>query len=328
MARFDDQTELTKSLFADAAAKGEQPWAMFLDQFCTITQADGAGLCIDRESGELWTRGDCPVIDAALRGRLRIDRVYAQDGLPLTEWTKGFLRVVKARIDAASHVTVWLHRGVHRKDFRSADGQLLSALTPFLGQAAQMSLTLGDERAEAALSDTIAGRLGAGWIVFDRSGVVQSLSVAAQDWSDREGLRIMDRRRLELRDADAAQVFRSGFATALVSDDPVTIQLPNAELVLSRQDQSDGPKVVGFLRNVLTASAISNDRIAGHFGLSRSEARLLAQLCDGHTLRSAAEALGWTEETARSTSKVIFARLGVSGQPAMIRRIMGSGVWF
>jgi len=62
--------------------------------------------------------------------------------------------------------------------------------------------------------------------------------------------------------------------------------------------------------------------------LSRSEARLLAQLCDGHTLRSAAEALGWTEETARSTSKVIFARLGVSGQPAMIRRIMGSGVWF
>ena len=328
MARFDDQTELTQTLFADAAAKVDAPWAAFLDQLREVTQADGAGLCVDAEEASLWTRGDCPVVDAPLRGRLRIDRVYAQDGLPLADWTKGFLRVAKARIDATSHATVWLHRGLHRKDFRSSDGQILSALTPFLGQAAQMSLALRAERTEAALSETLVARLGAGWIVFDRSGVVQSLSAAAQEWSEGEGLRIADRRRLELPDADVAQVYRTGFAAVLAGEGPVTIALPNIELVLSRDDQFGEGSIVGSLRTMPIAGALSNERIAAHFGLSRSEARLLAQLCDGHTLRSAAEVLGWTEETARSTSKVIFARLGVSGQPAMIRRIMGSGVWF
>lgn len=328
MARFDDQTELTRTLFADAAAKVEAPWATFLDQLREVTQADGAGLCVDPEGADLWTRGDCPVIDAPLRGLLRIDRVYAQDGLPLADWTKGFLRVVKARIDATSHVTVWLHRGLHRKDFRSSDGQILSALTPFLGQAAQMSLTLRVERTEAALSETLAARLGAGWIVFDRSGVVQSLSGAAQEWSEREGLRIEDRRRLEFPDADVAQEFRVGFAAVLAGESPVTVPLSRAELVLSQNDDFGDGAVVGFLRQMPMASGLSHDQIAAHFGLSRSEARLLSQLCDGQTLRSAAEVLGWTEETARSTSKVIFARLGVSGQPAMIRRIMGSGVWF
>ena len=328
MARFDDQTELTRTLFADAAARTEAPWAAFLDQLREVTQADGTGICVDAEEANLWIRGECPAIDAPLRGRLRIDRVYAQDGLPLADWTKGYLRVVKARIDATSHVTVWLHRGLHRKDFRSSDGQILSALTPFLGQAAQMSLGLGAERAEAALSDTLAARLGAGWIVFDRTGVVQSLSAAAQEWSDGEGLQIGDRRRLELSDAAAAQEFRVGFAAVLAGEEPVTIALPNVELVLSRDDQFGEGSIVGSLRTMPIAGALSNDQIAAHFGLSRSEARLLAQLCDGHTLRSAAEVLSWTEETARSTSKVIFARLGVSGQPAMIRRIMGSGVWF
>ena len=328
MARFDDQTELTRTLFADAAARTDAPWAAFLDQLREVTQADGAGICVDAEEADLWTRGDCPVVDEPLRGRLRIDRVYAQDGLPLADWTKGFLRVVKARIDATSHVTVWLHRGFHRKDFRSSDGQILSALTPFLGQAAQMSLTLRAERTEATLSDTLAARLGVGWIVFDRSGVVQSLSVAAQEWSESEGLLIEDRRRLEFSDADVAQDYRMGFAAVLEGQGPVTVPLPRAELVLSLNDDFGGGAVVGSLRRMPMVSEISNERIAAHFGLSRSEARLLAQLCDGHTLRSAAEVLGWTEETARSTSKVIFARLGVSGQPAIIRRIMGSGVWF
>ena len=328
MARFDDQTELTRTLFADAAARADLPWATFLDQLREVTQADGAGLCVDAEEADLWSRGDCPVVDAPLRGRLRIDRVYAQDGLPLADWTKGFLRVVKARIDATSHVTVWLHRGFHRKDFRSSDGQILSALTPFLGQAAQISRALHAERSEAALSETLAARLGAGWIVFDRSGVVQSLSGAAREWGEREGLRIEDRRRLEFSDADVAQDYRTGFAAVLAGDGPVTVPLSRAELVLSLNDDFGDGAVVGSLRTMPMASVLSLDKIAAHFGLSRSEVRLLAQLCDGQTLRSAAEVLGWTEETARSTSKVIFARLGVSGQPAMIRRIMGSGVWF
>ena len=68
-------------------------------------------------------------------------------------------------------------------------------------------------------------------------------------------------------------------------------------------------------------------RIAAVFGLSRSEARLAALLCDGFSLAQAAAELGWTVETARSCSKQVFARMGVGGQTGVLRRMLASAVW-
>ena len=58
------------------------------------------------------------------------------------------------------------------------------------------------------------------------------------------------------------------------------------------------------------------------------EARLAALLCDGFSLRDAATELGWTIDTARSASKQLFARRGVSGQAAPLPPMPTGVLWF
>src|SRR5690606_15132455 len=94
----------------------------------------------------------CPVLDPEGRQSLRNDRVYAQDSLPAGIKTEGFIRAVKARVGQEARIVVWTHRAAHRKDFRSADGQQLSALVPYLGQAGEIWLGLCRERSRAALT--------------------------------------------------------------------------------------------------------------------------------------------------------------------------------
>ena len=67
--------------------------------------------------------------------------------------------------------------------------------------------------------------------------------------------------------------------------------------------------------------------LADALGLSRSEARLAAQLGDGLRLKEAATQLGWTEETVRSCSKTIYAKMGVQGQAGLLRQLQGAGLW-
>lgn len=332
MALFDDQTELIRALFLGASAASDEEnggWSGFLARLVNVTQADHAAICID--GIDSWTSGAGPVVPPDVRQRLRVDRVYDQDGLPLAIWRDGFLRVVKARIGPSATITVWVQRKAHRKDFRSSDGQTLSALTPFLGQAAEIWTNLARERSEADLSNRVAAGLGGGWLLFDRTGAVRSMSHTVVDWSERHSLRLAERRRFESPDAEVAQSFRQAFART-VSDGTreavVVTRAPRSELVLVPATGTDEGAILGLLREAPSANAVDDIVIARHFNLSRSEARLVAQLCDGQTIRTAAEVLGWTEETARTTSKSVFVRLGVNGQPALVRRVLGGGLWF
>ncbi|NDW59809.1 hypothetical protein G0P98_25300, partial [Yangia sp. PrR004] len=102
---------------------------------------------------------------------------------------------------------------------------------------------------------------------------------------------------------------------------------PRLDLALTREMLAGSPQLVGRLRRGLSARGLPPERLAAAFGLSRSEARLTACLCDGLSLTEAAEVLGWTPETARSTSKQIYARMGVSGQTGVVRRVLESAVW-
>jgi DNA-binding CsgD family transcriptional regulator len=81
------------------------------------------------------------------------------------------------------------------------------------------------------------------------------------------------------------------------------------------------------VRHDLIARNLPLTRIMATFDLSRSEARLAATLCDGLSLSAAAQTLGWTTETARSNSKLLFARMGVNGQPGVVRAMQSSAIW-
>lgn len=326
MARFDDHTELVRALFASAsdAVPGEA-WLGFLSALRSITQADGAVLCTDGERP--FRFGSAPMLDEDLRLRLRVDRVYDHESLPYYEWRDGYLRGVKVRMDQNATATLWITRARHQKDFRSVDGQLLSSLTPYLGQAVEIWQSLEDERSRSARAMWVEECSGIGWIHFDRSGLIKDYSERVGRWSDERGLKLAERRRLELDADGAAQSFRAAFQrivsgshreVAVLADEPLV------ELVLTQlADQS----VLGSFRISEPTSVMAAETVAAHFGISKSEARLAMQLCDGASIKEAATNLVWTEETARTASKAIFARLGISGQPALVRRMMGSGLW-
>jgi DNA-binding CsgD family transcriptional regulator len=69
--------------------------------------------------------------------------------------------------------------------------------------------------------------------------------------------------------------------------------------------------------------APSADIVAGLFDLTPSEARLAALIAAGHTPRDAAATLRWTEGTARSTLRQVFAKTGVTRQAELVGLLRG-----
>ena len=325
MDAVDEQTGLVMALYA-AAANGD--WQGLLDRLAGVTQADRAAMLLTPVRGAALRLGVGVPDD--LLDRLRFDRVYDADGLPGGQAVDGLLRLVRVRARSGAQAVLSVHRDAHRQDFRSADGQRLSALAPFLAQAADLWIETQARKAAAEREAAAASAFGAGWIVFDLSGTVIQMSDFAQAWGEGLSLRLADRRRLELPEAEAAQAFRAAFAAAVEgrATGPVLIAgEPPAEIVLALTVFAGEAAILARLRQMPMAGAAPAERFARHFGLSLSEARLAALISDGHSLREAAKTLGWTEESTRTCSKAIFARMGVSGQPGLVRRVATSALW-
>ncbi|WP_260349878.1 helix-turn-helix transcriptional regulator [Alloyangia mangrovi] len=189
---------------------------------------------------------------------------------------------------------------------------------------------LQQARARAALDRGLAGDLGAGWLLFSPAGQVTALAEGLAERLEAMGLPLRADGRLPLPEPEAVALrlalAKAGEGASL----PVPVLLsraPRVELMLRREAPAGEPLLVGRLRHALSARALPLARLTTAFGLSRSEARLAACLCDGLSLSEAATELGWTQETARSCSKQLFARMGVSGQPGVVRRMLASAVW-
>jgi DNA-binding CsgD family transcriptional regulator len=77
--------------------------------------------------------------------------------------------------------------------------------------------------------------------------------------------------------------------------------------------------------HTLSSSSDAPERlVADLYDLSRAEAKLCVLLVDGLTLRECAEELGITENTARTYSKQIFSKIGVSRQVDLVRKMLRS----
>ncbi|NVO27939.1 hypothetical protein HJ526_10945 [Donghicola sp. C2-DW-16] len=326
MQYVDDQTSLIQGLFSASTGAGGGAWLPFLELLRRVTRADGATIFLDRgrEEAEVWTDGISCADAAANRSALRFDRVYDQEGLPAGVIPEGFVRLVKVRAGGAT-ATLCIKRLDIRKDFRSTDRQYLTALTPFLGQAVETWSGLERQRAMTALTGGLASGLGAAWVIMDLTGIVQEMSANAGDLRLLAGQTV--RRRLEFPDGDLALTFRTGFAACIAAPEvPQALFDPETgtDLVLRRTHLAGDLVVVATFR--APAELPDPDHFAAHFGLSRSESRLAALICEGHSIKTAAADLGWTEETARTCSKAIFTRLGVQGQTGLLRRVLTSAV--
>ena len=346
-----EEIRLLTALFAAAIARpeassgatrsgpkgaGGQTWESFLSLLCEITHADWAQMQFVQGKGAVaqWRVGppDRDMPDIAVNAQMRTSRVYSQLDLPDAPGAGDPgrpLRAIRWRVEPDAWGGISLHR--RAGDFRAIDGHYLSSLLPYLAPAVQGWQRLCRERELGALEQRICSDLGAGWILFAPSGQVSAMSAGlAQRLASTAGIRLSAEgwlmlpaaRARDLREALGALGQDGGGArvVTLSSDPPV-------QMVLSITPGTGGGERVGRVRYGVSAQALPLARVMAAFELNRSEARLAVALCDGHSLAAAARDLGWTIETARSTSKRLFARMGVSGQPGVVRALHRSAIW-
>jgi DNA-binding CsgD family transcriptional regulator len=334
------EIEILTGLFAAAMStnEAEMLWLDFLTHLAEVSQAESALLQVDwwGASASCWQVGTpCAAPDATTIERMRTGRVYSQIDLPVLaaagpDAPAGMLRALKLRIGQDGTALLMLQRD--RPDFRAMDGVQLSNLIPHLGLALKGWRQLGRQRAEAALDRQLCRDLGLGWVVFAPSGRVLGM---APEMADRlvttAGLYLRADDRLFAPTGDAAQALHSGLAAATLQEArPQFVELsraPRVQMVITAEWLAGEQVLVGRLRHGLCARDLPLEQLASRFGLSRSEARLAAHLCDGFSLKEAAEVFGWTLETARSCSKQIYAKMGASGQTDVLRRMLMDVIW-
>ncbi len=324
MEPFNDQTRLIRALFAETQADALGAWRGFLSLLRQVTQAEGASLDLDLQNQTRnWCDGNPSHGDPSSRRTLRFDRIYAQDSLPASTGGGAPTRMIKVRTTDGAGLTLSITRSAHDRDFRSVDGQMLHSLAPFLGQAMGLWLDRQRERANAQIDETMLAALGGGWLVLDAKGKILRLSARlANDFKLAEGLP------LRIEEPAIASAFTEAFAQAVAGEASVAFSFGQGELLLTQIEHDNAPAILGRLRTTPRCALISAQAVAHHFGVSTSEARLAILICDGHSLKVAAAMLGWTEESARTCSKSLFARMGVSGQPNLVRRILNSSIWY
>ena len=283
-----EETEVLRALYAGS----QEGFDGFLQALAQVTRAQGAVLALPERR---WTHATPPTLPG--QPSLREGRVYAQGDLG----GEAPLRLVEAK-----GAVLAIHR--RHEDFRAADAALLSRLAPHLETAIPLWRQHQTESARAARMARLATGLGGGWLLLDA------------------GLRVIDASegaRLDLT-PEATRALRRGMDLAQAGRPAVVVLStdPRIEAAL----HAEGSQVLALLRRAPRAATLPH--LAEGLGLTPSEARLTAALADGATLIEAAQALGWSVETARSTSKQVFSKLGVSGQPALVRRVLNGALWW
>ncbi len=340
-----EESDLIEALLAAATGHvghgetGPQDlWPAFLDRLAAAISADG--LCLvafdqDRASGR-WQVGRVTAPpDLAAVARMRLDRVYSQVDLPGAEGDRMPLRWLRSPMPGGGSAVLVAER--QGRDFRAVDGARLSGLGRFVARALAGWRLLRAERAHAAFDGMAAQRLGVGWLLLGPSGRVRAASPGlAEGLAARAGLRLRADGWLDFTDDEMAQAFGRALAAAQAGDDRaggtrsgvlVPTRDPAIRLAIRAEDQLGDRALVAWVRWQRPAGNEPPDRIAAAFGISRSEARLAARIADGMSLAEAAADLGWTIETARSTSKQLFARMGVEGQTGVVREMLSSPIW-
>ncbi|WP_323036485.1 hypothetical protein [Pararhodobacter sp.] len=330
--------DLILALFAAAVGdavdrKATQLWDGFLQELRDATQADSVTVELVQTSGfaRLWSIGEGARLDATQREAMRENRVYSQTDLPGSDPDQPPLRALKWRVGGQGMGTLVLRRAT--ADFRAVDSSRLSALLPFLDRAFSTWLTLTEERECATLDQRIGSALNTGWGVLGFNGMVSHLNPTAHRLLKSSGrMSLESHGRFGFSDPRVAQGFRNALADLAAGAKPdVTVQVSQAplfQMTLSLHPWRGEPALLVILRHEPSVQALDLSHAAKVLHLSRSETRLAALICDGLSLQDAATSLGWTEDTARSCSKKIYAQLEVRGQTGLLRRILNSTLWF
>jgi hypothetical protein len=284
-------------------------WHNFLALLALATHAEDASLELRATGGQSrrwhvgqrWGRPEGLDVD-----QMRSGRVYSQADLPVNAGASRPIRAMKLWIPEFGTAVLTLQR--EAIDFRALDGLQLSKLSPYLGPAVKGWTNHAQRYALAAIDRQIGDKLGAGWIIFSLAGKVLEMAEGVGAWlSECNGIHLRSDGWFSFSAPEVAVGVR--LACAEISKvgalpQHVTLsQNPLVQIALSIETFNSEMVILGHLRRATLARSLPIERVALCFGLSRSEARLAVCICDGFSLKSAAEHLGWTLETTRSCSK-------------------------
>jgi len=206
-----------------------------------------------------------------------------------------------------------------------------------LGRHVENALRLGvrlinAEGSQQALIDVLA-RLGVGVFLLDATGRVIFANAASEQVAG-DGLTVVQGR-LTAKVASSQEALRTAIAGASL-DDAATLSAPPRRVLIPGKEQGGllavhilpvravpGEGVENLLIDVSVIAVVTSAQpgeppdpalVRDLFGLTLAEARIAALIGAGLAPRNASLALGISEETARTTLKRVFAKVGVSRQ--------------
>lgn len=351
-----DETDLLLPLFRGLTE--ERPFATFLDRLQRRTKADYIGLILRTGHGahvdwQAFHAGldlaahaqeegplNIHTLDRFHYENLRPRRVYAiaefidHDPVYRTKCTERMLalgiadeRVV--RMPDIDDVSTWLLMA-RACPCNAADSALLSSLVPFIEETMRAYVRVEGLRLRAEVSVQGLARSATAWMVMDREARLLSIDPHLDGWMQ-ENLDYSPRIGERLRALGAPTereliVAASHFAgespgaarPLLLYDAPRLEALLTSTTDLTRRSML----VLCRLPNARTKESV--ERLARLFGLPPREAELAVTLNEGLSISEAAQRMGLTVETARNYSKRLYTKLGVRGQPELVRLVCDS----
>lgn len=247
----------------------------------------------------------------------------------------GMQRMRIVRITEPGGVSAWLSIARDEPEFNAADSALLSALVPHVRTALRGYVAIEKERFRASVATEAVQRLNFGWISLGRNGKVVETSLHADrllrhcaDLRIGRNGRLAARKTSLDRELDAiiracADNPRARPRALNISRDP-WIDMLIVPMQGEQAPTGPTPVAIAYVQGDIQSAADRHEQIAELFGLLPSEARLALALSRGLTIVEAAAHLGLTEQTARSYSKIIYAKMGARGQADLIRFILAS----
>jgi DNA-binding CsgD family transcriptional regulator len=241
-------------------------------------------------------------------------------------------------------IALSLGRPAARGPFKAQETALLGWVLPHLAGAVLVRRRLGDLLAAAEAPRSVLKLLDRGVILVDAaSRMAYANPAAAKVLARRDGLAV-DRggALMGARPGDTGRLRRlirlaaaAGSGNGLLAGGVVALPRPQGRpyvvQVLPLAPETDlesvphfafRPAVVLLVSDPDTRPVLAEHRLQQAYGLTRAEAVLTARLVEGLSLREAAEALGIGQNTAKSQLKAVFAKLEVTRQTALVRRIL------
>lgn len=227
-----------------------------------------------------------------------------------------------------------------------ANVRLLQRLAPHFRRALQVNHRLANTKATGAASEAALDCLAIGFVMVDAAGrVVFRNKAAAEILADNDGISLDRTGALVIQSAaenawlrqaivEASRVLDGGASQAgpAIKLGRPSGKLPYSILVTPLRPAGNGHESIGCRAAILISDADHSRlppaaALAGLFGVTNAEARLLRLLVAGYSIAHASKALGISPFTVRTHVKSIFLKMNCTRQSDLIRTVTGHPAW-